>query len=549
MHLQLRPLWCALALIAIWCLSGCAANRDQARTGADLLDSGGAARESQTPKPGEPSGPAASGPSREELPRHIADALDRLAPHATPGAQFVYVDPEPASPTRAQLYAVQRSASGWQLALAPVPANLGRNGVAPPWEKREGDGRTPSGSFPLRQAFGYPPGLATRLPYRQLDSGDLWVDDPQALDYNRWARRGETAAGSYEELLRRDPLYRYALVVEYNTAPVVRDLGSAIFLHLERAGGGATSGCVSLSESDLLRLLLWLDPSRHPQLVIGTQEDILALADGVRSRLPADLPAELRLRLLDSDGVLALRRDTPEGYFAVAVPLPAALKARMLAQKTWRPGCPVPPRELAYLVTAFWGFDGKPHYGELVVHAALAAFVIDSLQSAYRARFPIERMKLIEAFDGDDEASMAANNSSAFNCRFVPGKPGTFSRHSFGAALDLNPLQNPYVRFAPAPSPRSAASVPGTTPDFSALTDGPGATAGKGGLGALPAGWTVEPPASVPFLQRRDQRPGMLQAGDPLLSAFARRGWVWGGTWRSPDYQHIDFPLRKLVAP
>jgi L,D-peptidoglycan transpeptidase YkuD (ErfK/YbiS/YcfS/YnhG family) len=508
-----RPLAGLLLLLALCCSAGCALHNDLPRRGGES-------------------------PGQVALPRRIADSLDGVAPLAAPGEQFVYVDPGPASLSEALVYAVQRGASGWELGLAPARANLGRNGVAPPWEKREGDGRTPSGVFPLAEAFGYPGAAPTRLPYRQLDHLDLWVDDPQSPDYNRRVRRGETGAASFEQLLRPDPLYRYALVVGYNEAPAVRDLGSAIFLHLEGGQGAPTSGCISLPEAPLLRLLAWLDPARHPRAVIGTQGGLRALAAGVGPQLPADLPPELARRLGGAARLLALRRGKPGGYFGAAASLPPEVERQMLASGSWRLGCPVAPGELAYLVAAYWGPDGRTHYGELVLHAALSAFVIDSLQSAYNARFPIAGMQLIDAFGADDGRSMAANNSSAFNCRRVPGKPGTFSRHSFGAALDINPRQNPYLQVSPDALRARGWDGTGTAADFLGLPGEPAATASF--CRSNPALCLVLPAGSAAYLERENRRPGMLQAGDPLLSAFAQRGFTWGGSWRLPDYQHLD---------
>ncbi|HEY5514147.1 MAG TPA: L,D-transpeptidase family protein, partial [Geomonas sp.] len=276
-----------------------------------------------------------------ELPQRISDNLDSIAAAAAASDQLVYVDPGPASQAQATVYALQRTVFGWQPALAPVRANIGRNGIAPPWEKREGDGRTPSGLFPLRQAFGYPAALKSRLPYRQVSFQDLWVDDAQSPDYNRWARRGETEAGSFEELMRSDPLYRYALVLEYNSAPVVRDLGSAIFMHVERAQASPTSGCISLPEEALLQVAQWLDPADNPQVLIGTTAAVQTLASGISSRIPADLPPEMRLRLQGAARLLTVRQGKPGGYFAAAVSLPPAVERLMLAKKSWRPGCPV----------------------------------------------------------------------------------------------------------------------------------------------------------------------------------------------------------------
>lgn len=481
---------------------------------------------------------AAGCSSRGELPRHIAQSLDTL-PAVKGSGQLLYVDPGPAATPSATLYAVERSVLGWQLALAPVAVNVGRSGVAPPWEKREGDGRTPSGVFPVRQAFGYPARFQGKVPYRQVGNPDLWVDDVQSPDYNRWVWRGETKAASFEELLRSDPLYKYALVLDYNVGPTVRDLGSAIFMHVERGQGVPTAGCVSLPEQPLVEVMQWLDPQENPQVVIGNAAAVDTVAAGVAAGLPADLPAGLKARLQGASRLFAVRRGPSTGFFAAAVTLPPEVERQMLEKKSWRQGCPVPPNQLAYLVVSYWGFDGLPHYGELVVHAALAAFVIDSMHHAFNGRFPIERMELIEAYDGDDYRSMEANNSSAFNCREVPEKPGVFSRHSYGAAIDINPRQNPYL--LPAKGVAGSQGEAMAEPKAVKASLPPTCAEASADCRVLPA-------SSAPFLNRADRRPGMLHPGDPLLTPFKQRGFTWGGDWRAPDYQHIDYDLKRLFA-
>lgn len=472
--------------------------------------------------------------STAELPRRIRQDLDAAPLGKT--QQLLFVDAGSASSAQATLYPLERGLLGWTLALPPVPVNLGRNGVAPPFEKREGDGRTPSGLFPLRQGFGYQGGFQGSIPYQRVDSQDLWVDDVHSPDYNHWVWRGQTRAASYEELLRSDPLYEYALVPGYNEAPVVRDLGSAIFVHVEPEKGRGTSGCISLPEKELVQVMQWLDPAQEPQLLVATASSLELATRGIKSQLPDGLPPEMALRLQDAR-LLALRRGS--GFFAAAVTLPPQVRERMLEKGSWRQECPVPLEQLAYLVTSYWGFDGRPHYGELVVHASLSAFVIDSLHHAFNGRFPIERMELLEAFDGDDSLSMAANNTSAFNCREVPGRPGVFSTHSYGAAIDVNPLQNPYLQVNREGNQAYSRD---------ASWGGPGETAAAAvdfcrSNGSL---CRILPAASAPFLDRRDLRPGMLLPGDPLLSSFGQRGFYWGGAWRFPDYQHLEYDIRKL---
>ena len=125
-----------------------------------------------------------------------------------------------------------------------------------------------------------------------------------------------------------------------------------------------------------------------------------------------------------------------------ARPIDAALATRM--QPSWRPGCPVGLESLRYLTIRHWGYDGKAHTGELVVNADAVGAIQSVMTKLWNARFPIERMELVDNFGANDDASMAANNTSAFNCRFVAGTT-RWSEHAYGRAIDINTVQNPYV--------------------------------------------------------------------------------------------------------
>lgn len=186
-------------------------------------------------------------------------------------------------------------------------------------------------------------------------------------------------------------------------------------------------------------------------------------------------------------------------FQATQAPVPAAVADRMRAH-SWRPGCPVPIADLAYLKLLHWGKDGAVHQGELVVHRKLATEVIAIFGALFEQRFPIEKMRLIEAYDGDDDRSVADNNTSAFNCRPVAGKPSVLSQHSYGRAIDINPLWNPMV-----------------------------------------VGDAVMPPAAAPFLASKNPPPGSLRKGARAVTELTRRGWTWGGDWVSmKDYQHFQ---------
>jgi hypothetical protein len=190
---------------------------------------------------------------------------------------------------------------------------------------------------------------------------------------------------------------------------------------------------------------------------------------------------------------------TEPAFKATQSPVPAAVAERMRA-KSWRPGCPVPIADLRYLKLSHWGIDGAVHEGELVVHRSLAAEVVTIFGALFEQRFPIEKMRLIEAYDGDDDRSVADNNTSAFNCRPVAGKPSVLSQHSYGRAIDINPLWNPMV-----------------------------------------VGDQVMPPAGAPFLAAKKPPAGSLRKGDRAVGELTRRGWTWGGDWVSmKDYQHFQ---------
>jgi len=170
-----------------------------------------------------------------------------------------------------KVYAMERTGSGWSRAMGPFDAAIGRNGFAPYGEKREGDGQTPSGLYRLGTAFGYAESAATKMPYRQSLPDDVWIDDPDAPDYNRLVRQSQTRASSYEKMKRGDNLYQYGMVIEYNTDPVIKGHGSAIFLHIWAGPKSTTAGCVAVSKDHLLKILNWLDPAAKPAILMNPE--------------------------------------------------------------------------------------------------------------------------------------------------------------------------------------------------------------------------------------------------------------------------------------
>ena len=199
---------------------------------------------------------------------------------------------------------------------------------------------------------------------------------------------------------------------------------------------------------------------------------------------------------------------SPAASPATAAPAPAAARFTAKTERvtaadlphSWRPGCPVGPADLRLLRLAYWDFAGRPRVGEIVVHRDVAADITAVFRRLFAARFPIRRLALVDEYGGSDDRSMAADNTSAFNCRnAVASGPPAWSQHAYGRAIDVNPVENPY------------------------LFDG-----------------RVLPPKGAAYTDRADERPGMAVRGGVLVKAFAAVGWRWNVGGQNPDYQHFS---------
>ncbi len=190
--------------------------------------------------------------------------------------QLMLVVAEEASSPVAMVQFFEKKNECWVRALTSRRACIGRKGVANPGEKREGDGKSPGGIFKIGRAFGYAASTTTKMPYLALAEDDVWVDDPKAPDYNLLVKRSATKANSYETMRRKDDLYKYGFVVEYNTEPIVPGHGSAIFIHIQSGIGKPTAGCIAFGEDRLQRLFTWLDPSKNPHVAIGTFDTLFS---------------------------------------------------------------------------------------------------------------------------------------------------------------------------------------------------------------------------------------------------------------------------------
>jgi hypothetical protein len=194
--------------------------------------------------------------------------------------------------------------------------------------------------------------------------------------------------------------------------------------------------------------------------------------------------------------------EDPQPYQATVRRVGPKLAERM--RFSHREGCPVELEDLRYLRMSYVGFDGAVRTGEMVVHEDYATQVVKVFGRLYDAAWPIRGMQLVDTYRGDDDRSMAANNSSGFNCRRVAGST-SWSEHAYGAAIDINPVQNPYVQ--------GAAAAPPAGRRFASIDRSAG--------------------APVP--------PGAIRSGDLVVRAFAEIGWQWGGDWSSAkDYQHFS---------
>ena len=195
-------------------------------------------------------------------------------------------------------------------------------------------------------------------------------------------------------------------------------------------------------------------------------------------------------------------------------PISADIKSRVLKGGSWHKGCPVALNKLSYLQLKYWDFKGKERVGELIVNSAISNRVCKVFGSLYNSGYPIRQMRLVSDFKANDDASMRADNTSAFNCRLMTGSKTKWSNHSYGLAIDLNPFENPYI-----------------------------SKSGK-----------VSPKEAVKFSKRVHTNKAVLLKDDLAVKAFLNEGFIWGGDWHSvKDYQHFEYKIvnskPKKVAP
>ncbi len=197
----------------------------------------------------------------------------------------------------------------------------------------------------------------------------------------------------------------------------------------------------------------------------------------------------------DDEDVREERVTYAEGFFYE--PLPATVFRRM-SGVSYPEDCTVPRDSLRYLNVLYINFDDEEQVGELVCNEQIAEDLAEIFYDLYRERYPLESVRLIDDFGGDDDASMLANNTSCFNYRTVAGS-SSLSNHAYGLAIDINPLYNPWVNH------------------------------GK-----------VSPPEAEPYADRSADFPHKITKEDFCCQCFVNHGFFWGGNWNNPDYQHFQ---------
>lgn len=186
-------------------------------------------------------------------------------------------------------------------------------------------------------------------------------------------------------------------------------------------------------------------------------------------------------------------------------PIPLDITQKMIG-KSYKEPCPIPITDLAYVQVTHYDMSGKICSGELVVHKKIADVVMEIFQDIHAAEFPIEKMRLIDEYDANDDRSMEDNNSSAFCFRSITNRPGVVSNHGLGIAIDINTRLNPYVK-----------------------------------------GDSIAPSNAQKYVDRSLNEPGMIHPEDAVVIAFKKRGFTWGGDWKSlKDYQHFEIDRKAI---
>ena len=192
-------------------------------------------------------------------------------------------------------------------------------------------------------------------------------------------------------------------------------------------------------------------------------------------------------------------------YHSTIKPISSNIKNRMVYGNSWNKNCPIGLKDLRYIQVVYYDFSGKEQFGEMVVHRSIAREVTDIFGELYKIGYPIRKMKLISKYKGNDYLSIESDNTSAFNCRKATGS-SKWSKHSYGLAIDINPIENPYVK--------------------------------KGRHSSHSKSLKFENRVHRDLSKSSDA--SLLKRNDRATQIFLKRGWLWGGNWKNiKDYQHF----------
>ena len=200
--------------------------------------------------------------------KEILRLVENDQQHLSDFQQLLIVVNDNDTSNKATLIALQKKHKKWKIQFDPMPASIGRNGFALPGNKREGDGKSPAGLYQLGQLFSYENKINSSLPFIQTTGEDKWIDDTNHVDYNKYVK-GNTTATSFEHLRLTGIYYKYCMVIEYNTKPVIKGKGSAIFFHVADANYSPTAGCVAIKETDMNKILAWFKPNDSKAIWMG----------------------------------------------------------------------------------------------------------------------------------------------------------------------------------------------------------------------------------------------------------------------------------------
>lgn len=233
--------------------------------------------------------------------------------------------------------------------------------------------------------------------------------------------------------------------------------------------------------------------------------------EGILPEKEKKAPAEETLKEVNSNTEENLAETTPEPEIKTEEYEPDAFYISHITNdifakmqgRSYKADCTIDREELRYVHILHTGFDGETKEGELVVNKAIADDVLAIFKELYRVKYPIEKVRLVDEYDADDEASMSDNNSSAFNFRTI-SHTTTISKHGLGMAIDINPLYNPYVKTV---------------------------------NGAL----SIEPANAAAYVDPSEDNPYRIDHDDLCYKLFTEHGFTWGGDWvHSKDYQHFE---------